>query len=149
MNGPRSATWPASSSGRARPAGGCSGEPASSPSPTAGWTRKPPASAPRAWRGPDAAMYKRISIERVERNRLRDGSTVNFWIPGVDRRHLGHGLSPDEVPEFEGDVAYFECMWHRKGPWMGFTIIRRAEPDPLQLELDERRSRFRYVGSSG
>ena len=88
--------------------------------------------------------YKRISIQRIERNRHHDGSTVNFWIPGADRKHLGRGFSPDEVPAFEGDVAYFECMWHRKGPWMGYTILRQVEPSPDQVARDDRWSRFRY-----
>jgi hypothetical protein len=79
-------------------------------------------------------VYKRISIERIERRRHSDGSIVNFWLCGSGgRRNVGCSLGPEEVPEFEGDVAYFRCMWHRKGPWMGWTLLKQVEPPDRQL----------------
>ena len=67
-------------------------------------------------------------MKRLERVQLADGSTLHHCIPGTDRQHLASFLRPGEVPDFEGDVAWFEMKWHRKGVWMGWTIIRQVDP---------------------
>ena len=44
------------------------------------------------------------------------GYTLYFVSEGGDRRHPPHFFQPDEVPEFEGESALFECVW-RDGRW--------------------------------
>lgn len=68
-----------------------------------------------------------VAVKRLERQRLPDGRCY-FMIPGVDRRHGPEFLSAHEVPEFDGDVAYFEMERVRTGPWMGWRIVKQVEP---------------------
>jgi hypothetical protein len=51
------------------------------------------------------------------------GGTLHFHTRGADRRHPPHFFGPDEVPEFEGDSAWFECE-RRGGRW---RILRRVD----------------------
>jgi len=54
------------------------------------------------------------------------GETLFFKTAGGDRKHLPKFFSPKDVPEFDGEEAWFECARPPKGRW---RAIRRL-PDP-------------------
>ena len=57
----------------------------------------------------------------------QDGSkTLFFKTEGGDRKHLPKFLHAGDVPEFEGEEAWFECERPPKGRW---RAVRRI-PDP-------------------
>jgi len=70
-----------------------------------------------------------VTVRRVDRHRLADGTTINFTMPAMTRqRSQVDFFGRKDVPEFEGEFAYFEMERVRKGPWMGWRIIRQVEP---------------------
>ena len=70
-------------------------------------------------------MAHDIHILPIRRERTLDGRTLHFVVPALRRvgRHNVEFLKIDEVPPFDGDVAYFECR--REGGKM--RPIRRVD----------------------
>jgi hypothetical protein len=70
---------------------------------------------------------KRIRLCEVRRKRLlpQDGGTTLFFtIHGIARR--ARFAQPHEVPEFEGEVAFFEVEQRNKTR-LGYVFIRQVE----------------------
>jgi hypothetical protein len=62
------------------------------------------------------------------------GRTLFFRADGGDRMHPAPFFRPDEVPEFEGDSAWFEAEQAPRGG--GWRIVRRLPDDAVaHLEL--------------
>jgi hypothetical protein len=56
------------------------------------------------------------------------GQTLFFRADGGDRRHPAPFFRPNEVPEFEGESAWFEAERVPKGGW---RIVRRLPEDAV------------------
>jgi len=54
------------------------------------------------------------------------GETLFFRAMGGDRRHPMPFFRPEEVPAFEGDIAWFLA---ERVPRRGWRIVRRIHPD--------------------
>ena len=54
------------------------------------------------------------------------GETLFFHAAGGDRRHPMPFFSPEEVPAFDGDIAWFLA---ERAPRRGWRIVRRVGPD--------------------
>ena len=57
------------------------------------------------------------------RNRPEDGGRTLYFKADVGR--LGRFLGPDEVPQFEGDEAWFEIEGFKHGSW---RVLRQVLP---------------------
>jgi hypothetical protein len=51
------------------------------------------------------------------------GRTLFFHTKTTDRRHPSHFFDPQEVPEFEGESAWFEVEWRDKR----WRVTRRVD----------------------
>jgi len=67
-----------------------------------------------------------LPVKLLRRRTLPEagGQTLFFVTEGGDRRHPDRFFSPDQVPEFEGESAWFEVDKHR-GRW---TFLRQIDP---------------------
>jgi hypothetical protein len=74
------------------------------------------------------AMLGRRKIAKLERRALppnvEGGRTLYFLIHGASRPEF---LDTEEVPEFEGDVGWFELERVRGKVWMTWKVIRQVE----------------------
>ena len=71
-------------------------------------------------------MQTRTFQLRRFRNRAEaGGETLFFRAMGGDRRHPMPFFRPEEVPAFDGDLAWFLA---ERGPGGGWRIVRRIDP---------------------
>jgi hypothetical protein len=66
-----------------------------------------------------------LSVKKIERL-AGDGRTLAFMIRPASRSRPGRWFKVHEVPDFEGDWAWFECV-RIKGGW---KVLRRAPKEP-------------------
>ena len=68
-------------------------------------------------------MARRFKLTR-QRSRANAGSkTLFFTSDGGSRKHPAPIFQPNQVPEFEGDTAWFEA---ERVPKLGWRIVRRV-----------------------
>ncbi len=67
-----------------------------------------------------------MKLTRVRTHAGAGGGTIFFTAPGLRRRRLHMFFSPDVVPEFEGDEAWFLAEHVPKSGW---RIVQRVNPD--------------------
>ena len=73
-----------------------------------------------------APKWTRICEVRRQRLLPQDGgSTLFFTIHGLARR--ARFADPGQIPEFEGEVAFFEVE-QRNSTKLGYVFIRQVEP---------------------
>lgn len=72
-------------------------------------------------------MPKTTVTRRLRRVTDHDGRTLHFMIPTSDRRHPSEFLSCDQVPDFDGDEAWFELEKIHAKPWAFWKVLRRVE----------------------
>jgi hypothetical protein len=76
---------------------------------------------------------RRFKLIRYRNLPEAGGRTLFFRADGGDRRHPAPFFRPHEVPEFDGDSAWFEAERIRGGG--GWRILRRI-PDDAAAHLD-------------
>jgi hypothetical protein len=96
-----------------------------SPPPRRGRLAAPAGQPPRVWRR---------CIERLTRQRERTGDpssrTLYFTFPGAN----GHArsrvtfVSPEHVPDFAGETAWFEMELTAGVPWSYWRAVRQVDP---------------------
>ncbi len=59
------------------------------------------------------------------------GDTLFFRALGGDRRHPAPFFRAEEVPAFDGEIAWFLA---ERAPWRGWRIVRRIHPDGRSYE---------------
>jgi hypothetical protein len=63
------------------------------------------------------------------RGLLKDGGkTLFFRTAGGDRRHPAKFLRPEDVPEFDGEEAWFECERPPRCRWRAVRLIADRKP---------------------
>lgn len=77
------------------------------------------------------AMQGRRKIAKLERRALppniEGGRTLFFLVHGIGRPDF---LDPEQVPDFEGDVAWFELERVRGKVWRTWKVLRQVkEPE--------------------
>lgn len=104
-----------------------------SPPPRRGRVTAPGGRPPRVWRR---------CIEKLIRRRERTGDlssrTLYFTFPGAN----GHSrsrvtfVSPENVPDFVGEAAWFEMELTAGVPWSYWRAVRQVEP-PAKREASQ------------
>jgi hypothetical protein len=74
---------------------------------------------------PPPAIVRRIHLFRARKLAEAGAETLYFHTQAVSRRRLANFFSPDSVPEFDGEDAWFEAE-QRGRLW---RIVRRIHPD--------------------
>ena len=83
--------------------------------------------------GKPPRVYRR-AVEKLTRHRERSGDlatrTLYFTFPGGRRacRSQVTFVSPENVPEFEGEEAWFEMELVAGAPWSWWRAVRQVEP---------------------
>ena len=103
------------------------------PSPRRGRLAAPAGQPPRVWRK---------SIEKLARKREHTGDlssrTLYFTFPGARRASRSNVtfVSPEHVPEFDGEEAWFEMALTAGVPWSYWRAVRQVDP-PATAERDD------------
>jgi hypothetical protein len=71
------------------------------------------------------AVFKLIRCRNLPQ---AGGGTLFFMTEGLDRKHLPKFFNASQVPEFEGEYAWFECeRLSRAHRW---RVVRRVQDRP-------------------
>ena len=95
------------------------------PPPRRGRLPAPAGQPPRVWRK---------SIEKLTRKREHTGDlssrTLYFTFPGARRASRSNVtfVSPEHVPDFDGEEAWFEMELTAGVPWSYWRAVRRVDP---------------------
>lgn len=105
------------------------------PPPRRGRVAAPAGQPPRVWRK---------SIEKLTRQREQAGDrtsrTLCFTFPGGRRasRSRVTFVSPEHVPDFEGEEAWFEMELVAGVPWSWWRAVRQVDPPATTRQADAR-----------
>ena len=78
-----------------------------------------------AVRMPATANPSHRIVRLSRRRRLEeDGGDTLFFVVHAGRRN-GY-LAAEDVPTFDGEEGWFELERIRKGPWMGWRVVRQV-----------------------
>lgn len=106
------------------------------PPPRRGRFAAPADQPPRVWRK---------SIEKLTRQRERTGDltsrTLYLTFPGGRRASRSNVtfVSPEHVPEFDGEEAWFEMELTAGVPWSYWRAVRQVDPPATAKRHDEAR----------
>lgn len=69
-------------------------------------------------------------VALLTRVRAQDGTTLHFTMPAKTQRRRCplEFLEPANVPEFEGEQAWFELERVSARPWAYWRAVRRVDP---------------------
>ena len=82
---------------------------------------------------------RRFKLTR-QRSRENAGSkTLFFTTDGGSRKHPAKIFHPNEVPDFEGETAWFEAEWVLKRGW---RLVRRVNEHGQPLDVQGRPGEF-------